>query len=160
MNKTLFRFFTTSLLLLSTGVFAQQLNFSYDEAGNQTKREWVCINCPLPRNAVASSSETSIPVKVEMKLADTAKRTVVKRTIIASPNPLLENLNVNWETESGISVKSISVFAINGMRTHEVKPSPNQNGVTLPFQQLATGMYILYITFSDQRKESIKVIKK
>lgn len=25
---------------------AQKLAFSYDAAGNQTERRWVCINCP------------------------------------------------------------------------------------------------------------------
>lgn len=159
MKKTLLGLFTTGLLFLATKTYAQQLNFSYDAAGNQTKREWVCVNCRPSGNAIASTAE-SMPLKLEVKTLDTAKRTLVKRTITASPNPFLENLNVNWETESGITVKNISVFSIGGIKMSEVYPGQNQNNVTIPFLRFATGMYILYITFSDNRKESIKVIKK
>lgn len=159
MKNTLFRLLTLGLLLLSARSYSQQLTFSYDAAGNQTERKWVCINCPVPRGTAVTSASGML-TKVEMKLADTAKRTIVKRTITASPNPFLENLNVNWETESGISVKNISVFTVNGIKVEEANPAPNQHHITIPFQHLATGMYILYVTFSDQRKESIKVIKK
>lgn len=158
MKNTLFGFLAICLLSLPLRTYSQQLTFSYDDAGNQTERKWVCINCTSGKSA--GSTLMDAPLKLDVKVLDTAKKTLVKRTIIASPNPLVETLNVNWQTEDGVSVKNIMVFNINGIRTHELNLKPNQNSVTLPFQHLATGAYILYITFSDQRKESIKLIKK
>ncbi|RZL44864.1 MAG: T9SS type A sorting domain-containing protein [Pedobacter sp.] len=158
MKKTLFRLCTIGLLLISTTTYAQKLTFSYDAAGNQTARTWVCVNC-TGTGGTASAPE-SAPLKLDVKVLDTAKRITVKRTITASPNPFLENLNVNWEVEKDITVKSIAVFTVNGIKTHEVNPGPNLKSVNIPFQNLAIGMYVLYITFSDNRKESIKVIKK
>lgn len=160
MTKTLFRLFTIGLLLLTYTTYAQKLIFSYDAAGNQTERRWVCIGCRPSGSSTTASTSESTALKFAVKVIDTAKQISVKRTITASPNPFLENLNVTWEVEKDITVKSISVFTVTGIKTHEVNPSPKQNNVTIPFQRLATGMYLLYITFSDQRKESIKVIKK
>lgn len=158
MKNTLFGLLAICLLSLPSRTFSQQLTFSYDAAGNQTERKWVCVNCTNSNSSNAAME--SAPLKLAVKVLDTVKKVTVNRNIIASPNPLVETLNVNWQTEVGVSVKSIMVFNINGIRTHELNPKPNQSSVTLPFQHLATGTYILYVTFSDQRKESIKVIKK
>ena len=158
MKKFSLPLFAIGMLLFSVMANAQQLNFSYDAAGNQTERKWICVNC-RPSGSTASTAETT-PLKVDVKLLDTAKNITIKRTITASPNPFLENLNVSWQVESGVSVKNITVFNISGMKMTDVDPVPSQNTITIPFQRFATGMYIVYITFSDQRKESIKVIKK
>jgi hypothetical protein len=158
MKQKYFYCLVIALLCMQINAKAQQLVFSYDLAGNQISRQWICVNCPLPRTAEKIAE--SIPLKIETKLIDSAKQVTYKRTVTASPNPFLENLNVTWQVENEISVKNITVFNISGMKMVEVNPLPNYNNLTIPFQRFATGMYILYITFSDQTKESIKVIKK
>ncbi|RYF09247.1 MAG: hypothetical protein EOO42_24130 [Flavobacteriales bacterium] len=42
------------IVLLSANASAQQLNFTYDQAGNQTTRQWVCVNCRPGGTAAAS----------------------------------------------------------------------------------------------------------
>lgn len=155
--KLRYKLLSACMLLFVTHATAQQLNFSYDQAGNQTTRQWVCVNCRP--NGTAATAETK-PLELNVKLIDSVKQQIIKRTITASPNPFLENLNLNWQLEEGVSVKNVAVFSVSGVKMHEANPSPQQNNVVFPFQNLASGMYILYITFSDNRRESIKVIKK
>ena len=69
MKKILFRIFSVGLLLFSIEAYAQKLTFSYDNAGNQTTRTWVCVNC-TPPGGVGSSPENA-PLKVEVKVLDT-----------------------------------------------------------------------------------------
>lgn len=134
---------------------AQKVTFSYDQAGNQQTRTWICVNC---RPASASKPDVTEIVLESANKGDSTK--IAKRKIIASPNPFVETLHLDWETEQGISVQNVKVFTIQGNRVHDLKPSPGQNSVTMPFQQLPIGTYILDITFSDKRKETIKIIKK
>lgn len=144
------------LCLVGSSLLAQKVIFSYDASGNQQSRQWVCINC-MP------STGTSKPEITEVVLQSVNKddgTKITKRKIIASPNPLVETLNLDWETEEGISVKNVKVFTVQGNRVHEVSPTPSQKSTSMRFQHLPVGTYILDITFSDKRKETIKVIKQ
>lgn len=134
---------------------AQKVIFSYDAAGNQQSRTWICVNC---RPATGSKPEVTEIVLESVKKDDGTK--IAKRKIIASPNPLVETLNLDWETEEGISIKNVKVYTIQGSRVHEISPTSQQKNASMQFQHLPVGTYILDITFSDKRKETIKVIKK
>ncbi len=142
------------LCLVGLNSQAQKVTFSYDAAGNQQSRTYICINC--------TPATASKPDVTEIVLTSTKKEDAktFKRKIIASPNPLIETLNLDWETEEGISVKNVKVFTVQGNRVHEVNPSVNDRSTSMKFQHLPVGTYILDITFSDKRKETIKVIKQ
>lgn len=148
---TLFALFS----LFSYAAHAQKVTFNYDPAGNQQTRAYICVNC---RPMAATKPEVT-EIKLESpKGGDTTK--IARRKIIASPNPLVETLNLDWETEEGITVKNVKVYTIQGNRVHEVNPSPSQKSTSMQFQHLPVGTYILDITFSDRRKETVKIIKK
>lgn len=153
MKRTLTLFVLSSLFCYFA--HAQKVTFSYDQAGNQQTRAYVCVNC---RPTTAAKPEVT-EIKLETsKGGDTTK--IARRKIIASPNPLVETLHLDWETEEGITVTNVKVYTIQGNRVHEVNPSPSQKSTSMQFQHLPVGTYILDITFSDRRKETIKIIKK
>lgn len=135
--------------------YAQKLTFSYDQAGNQQNRTWICVNC-MPISA--SKPDVTEILREIVKKGDSVK--IATRKIIASPNPTVETLNINWETEQNVSVKQIKAYTIQGSKVHELHPLPSEKSVSFRFQHLPVGTYILEITFSDRSKEIIKIIKK
>lgn len=143
------------LCAFASEIHAQKLTFGYDQAGNQQRRTWICVNC---RQASAAQPQvTEIVLETAMN-SDSTKN--FKRKIIASPNPTVETLNLYWETEKDVWVQNVKVYTVQGTRVHELNPLPDEKSVSMPFQHLPVGTYILDITFSDRRKETIKIIKQ
>ncbi|WP_410221844.1 T9SS type A sorting domain-containing protein [Pedobacter sp.] len=134
--------------------FAQQLSFTYDAAGNQTQRQWICINC-----RPGTSQSNTEPLVMEIKNHDSDKQQLKMTKIIASPNPFKEVLNLSWQSNEKIYVKEISIYTVTGVKTHDLKPTPAQQELAVPFSHMPVGTYIVYIVLSNQKRETFKVIK-
>jgi len=130
--------------------YAQKLTFSYDAAGNQTERKWVCVNCP------AASGLTDLTTKLSSTRDEESN---LVRSIRVSPNPLTEDLNVIWQTPKDVFVKRIEVFDIRGTRVFTSIYKPDQRETQISFGRLSPGVYLLIGYYSDSKSDSIKLIK-
>jgi hypothetical protein len=139
---------------------AQELQFDYDAAGNQIKRNWVCVNCttfPVSLVSRDNSSELSTITDVKKNTAST------QRNLLAYPNPVTEVLNVKWEANDKSHITKIEVSTATGV-IFFTKEYPYLESVleqvAISFQKQVPGMYILRATYNDGKQEIIKVIKK
>jgi hypothetical protein len=138
-----------------------ELQFEYDAAGNQIKRDWVCIGCSTFPVSLASRDNSS-----EMATIPDAKKNTAstQRSLLAYPNPLTEILNVKWKYADKYHVNKIEVFSVGGITffkqdyTNDIDQPILQ--VAIPFQRQLPGMYVLRVSYSDGKQETIKVIKK
>lgn len=134
--------------------FAQQLSFTYDAAGNQTQRQWICINC-----RPGTSQSSTQPLVMEIKSQESDKQQLKMTKIIASPNPFKEILNLSWQSNEQVYVKEIGIYTITGIKTHDLKPGPSQQELSVPFSHMPVGTYIVSVILSNQKRETFKVIK-
>ncbi|MNL13894.1 hypothetical protein D3C87_1348150 [compost metagenome] len=150
------RYFTLAVLftiLFVSSAFAQKLTFSYDAAGNQIERKWVCVNCLTAKDQAAAkkvAEESKIQIKEDFNAG---------RAIKVYPNPVSETLNVNWVTPEKIFLKRIEVFNMAGNRVFTTTYAPGQVEGQISFNRLPPGTYVLIGHYSDSKTQSIKVIK-
>ena len=163
-KKTVFKicFFLFLIFpLLTQKIYAQQLVFEYDVAGNQSKRSWVCINCHSTSNSSTLKSimnQTNKQIlKQEKKLMQGAE---ALSWIKASPNPVTEILRVEWKADKTNALKSIEIYNISGIRVFSNTYSPSENEAYLSFSHLPSAVYILLAVYVSGKKETIKIIKK
>ena len=145
-----------SFLVLPCISFAQKLTFSYDAAGNQTERRWVCINCP----PAGQMSADSLAAKVlDLKMEQIVPELSTERGIKVAPNPLKETLNVVWGAPEKVYLASIDVYNINGNKVFSGKYGPGSQQTQISFQHLPPGTYIMVGHYSDSKTETVKLIK-
>ena len=140
---------------IKSGV-AQQISFEYDAAGNQTKREFICVGC-------TQFAPTSTSVNKVDYLSDASKPNLntAYQKIIAYPNPTTEVLNLKW----GIFrtyVTDVEVFSTTGVSVFKKKYRYEENefNETIQFNKMPPGMYVVKVTFSDGKHDLIKIIKQ
>lgn len=144
------------LALLICKGYGQELSFQYDNAGNQTERKWICINCPPPyttSNLVNKSTELKFKNNFE-------EGSELNRGLSAYPNPTLETLKLSWFNDDDDYIKSLAVFSLSGVKLISINCSKNQRETTISFIQYAAGTYLLKATYSSDREEIIKIIKQ
>lgn len=142
----------------STALAQEQLTFQYDAAGNQVLRQWVCIGCTAATtSAVTDAQIEALNKSVIWKEAGSSS---AKRSLKAYPNPVSETLQVEWQSTDGVSVKSLEVFSLNGIRVFQGSYPPKQNSTSISFLDMVPGGYILRASYSDGKKEAIKIIKQ
>ncbi|SFA52732.1 Por secretion system C-terminal sorting domain-containing protein [Pedobacter suwonensis] len=144
---------TSCLLFFFKTSVAQKLAFSYDAAGNQTERRWVCINCPSARQMAMDKKTNNLPP------GELGEGLVTERGIKAYPNPLKETLNVSWGAPDKIYLKSIQVYSVGGNSVFKRNYNTEERQTTITFQQLPPGTYLLVGQYSDAKTETIKLIK-
>jgi hypothetical protein len=133
----------------------ERLTFTYDAAGNQTQRKWICANCS---SSAYRPTEEQVKLLNDSKFADEDKEP--KRSLEGFPNPVTEILGVKWSSSEDVFVKQIELYSISGVKVYQNKYAPNQHETTISFIDLAPGVYILRATYSDNKKEILKIIKK
>lgn len=136
--------------------YGQEISFQYDNAGNQTVRQWICINCPPPYTTSNLVNRTD---DLRLKNAPT-ENTSLKRGLVAYPNPTIETLNLSWYSDDQEYIKSIAVFSMAGVRLISMNCSELQKETSISFLQYAAGTYLLKATYSTNREEFIKIINQ
>lgn len=160
MNRLIFVFL---IALLGSPIFcnAQKLVFSYDAAGNQERREWICVSCRGNNSIVKILAD--IPKEDIMLLKEKEKEMSGDQQksyfLTASPNPVKEDLKVQWTTPEDVSVKTIAVFSVNGAKLFENSPILAEQYTNLSFINLPAGIYLLVATYSNGKRETLKIVK-
>lgn len=134
-----------------------KIEFRYDAAGNQIKRE-ICIGCRMVSGKEVKDENTVI--EADMMLVDQDQLVTSNSDRISYyPNPVREELYLSWEANSNKSVTSITLFSLNGQLLQTfIKLDGGKQ--TIPFLSYPTGMYLVVFQYSDGEQKSIKILKK
>src|SRR5690606_16475798 len=157
--------FYLCLLLIASSfsreVRAQKLVFEYDAAGNQTSREWVCINCSTSQMMAEASviADTIEKASMDPLSEDIPNPFDEIRVVSVYPNPVSETLHVRWSSDLNIPIKAIYLNPTTGTLLLHTQIAPFQETMTIPFNSYPPGSYWLNAIFTDGRRESITIIK-
>jgi hypothetical protein len=140
------------LLLCSFYATAQdKIVFSYDTAGNQTKRE-LCINCTNPnakyvKDPKELTKEDLIPSEVSDQIS-------------YYPNPVQQELYLSWQLTNNNAVTVIQVYDLNGRLVQSYPGLASANVQTVSFANYPTGVYAVVLAYSNGEQKSIKIVKQ
>lgn len=134
-------FFLT--LLISCLSFGQtRIKFAYDDAGNQISRT-ICINC-------ASRVSTAL----------ITENFIQEEKISYYPNPVQEELYVNWKNKDNNLVNSIELFNLNGQLIKTYPDLKSYETATINFQSYPEGFYEVVLFFDNGTQQTLKIVKK
>ena len=140
---------------------AQQLSFEYDAAGNQTKREFICINCAAFAPLSAPSNSKYDFVAEAPKTNTLNNSNIDNQKIVAYPNPLTETLNIKW-IPIKTYITSIEVYSMTGVnffrQTYNDRETDFQEAIQ--FTKMPAGMYVVKVAFATGMVELLKVVKQ
>lgn len=141
----LFHFF-----FLSTNA-QSKLTFGYDVRGNQISRI-LCINC---------FSKPAKDIKeIEAITQDDLLQFSEKDFISYYPNPVKEELYLQWQLINNNYVTSISLYSMTGQLLRNYHKNPQENNLIIPFQSYSSGIYLVLMSYKDGGEKSIKIIKQ
>ncbi|OXB06442.1 T9SS type A sorting domain-containing protein [Flavobacterium pectinovorum] len=128
-----------------------KLTFSYDAAGNQISRT-LCINCV---------SKTVEEIKeIEAITQDDLFQFSEKDFISYYPNPVKEELYLQWQLINENYITSVQLYSVTGQVLRTYQRNKQENNLTIPFQQYPSGIYIVLMSYKDGGEKSIKIIKQ
>lgn len=145
---------TLLLIFLHFSFFSiaqSKLNFNYDQAGNQITRT-LCINC------LAKPAKDI--VEPEALTENDLQKFSPEDIISYYPNPVREELYLQWELTHDNYVASVNVYSITGQVLRTFQISASANNLSIPFQQYPSGVYLVLLSYKDGGEKSIKIIKK
>ncbi len=122
--------------------------FNHDTAGNQIKRYF------------DSSKSSKLEVVVENEAEEIEEEIKNNSQLSYYPNPIENELTITWTKSINSTINVIQIFNTNGKLIKNYNPSKNKREVTLPFQNIASGVYIIHVMFSNGKQDSFKIIKK
>lgn len=147
--KALYTALLTVLISVNQANAQQQINFSYDAAGNQTERTWICVNCTGP---VAEQPNLD-------KLLLKSDTTTTQIALSAFPNPVEEVLNLTWANTSKGFLKKVEIYSLSGLRVFYKEYSSTESSAQIPFTGIPAAGYLLRAYYSDGTKSVLKLIK-
>ena len=128
-------------LITNYVIYAQQtFKFQYDAAGNQVERY---ISYSGRYANIQTETTTTLQEYDEFKYY---------------PNPVKEELYLEWTNAEDKSVLEIQLFDLQGKIMYQKKTNDLKT-TSIPFQSLAKGVYFLRIQYSNQTQKSIKILK-
>ena len=137
------------LFCFSLNGIAQSINFEYDAAGNQIKRFYM--------NPGRNSNE---PVKEYNDLTKEDLQKFFPEDVISYyPNPVKDELYLEWELINDNKVLSIHVFSINGQLVKNID-NLSENKTIISFQEFTSGTYLVNLNYETGNQKSITIIKK
>ncbi|WP_337967776.1 T9SS type A sorting domain-containing protein [uncultured Flavobacterium sp.] len=148
MSKYLPVFF---LLFYFTSNAQTKLTFGYDAAGNQINRT-LCITC-------VSTSAKQVK-EVEAIVEDDLLKFSPNDVISYYPNPVKEQLYLQWQLVNDNYVTTVYVYSITGQVLQTYQTNSSLNNLNIPFQQYTTGVYLVLLSYKDGGEKSIKIIKQ
>jgi hypothetical protein len=140
--RTIFIFI---IFFISWTSFSQmEVRFSFDNAGNQTQRRYV---------NVWTKSQTN------QQLTEILSETK-DDSISFYPNPVQNELTLNWVNDSESFVKSIDLYDLNGKHLQSLIQNADLSNTQLDFSLYDKGVFLVTLTYSDNEQKSLKIIKK
>ena len=148
MNKL----YTIVFLLFFSVMNAQhKLTFSYDAAGNQINRI-LCINC-------VSKSVKEVK-EIEAFTQDDLVQFSEKDVISYYPNPVREELYLQWQLVNDNYVTSVQLYSVTGQVLRTYQQNLHDTNLTIPFQTYPSGIYLVLMSYKEGGEKSIKIIKQ
>ncbi len=120
--------------------------FNFDNAGNQIKRSFIGNKTSNEKTVTTVSKEDDIKE--------------VKSELDYYPNPIKDELAITWAKSKNTYINAIEVFDVSGKLIKSFNPSKNNQELHLPFQDIASGVYIIKALFNNGKQDSFKVIKE
>jgi hypothetical protein len=142
----LFILFTT----LSHAQFPN-LSFDYDASGNQTSRVY-CFNC-----STVAGKQSIVDTK-NSKQSD-LKNFFPNDILSYYPNPVKEELYLKWKVINDNNVVSLIIYNVSGEVLKKIDNKPTQDNATISFIEFPEGLYVVELNYSNENKETIKIIK-
>ena len=148
-----------NLLLLGMCCFlnlgnAQTLEFSYDNAGNQVKRELVTISI----NSLMSTNNVETEQEEDTLLPESKSLNDNSTTIEFYPNPVVDLLNVEWDYD--LELTELMIFDNQGKLLQIKKVNKEATNEVFNFSTYASGVYYVRAFDAQQQSKSYKIIKK
>lgn len=131
---------------------ANRISFDYDTAGNQSRR-YICL-CTEKQ-----SSEVAVK-EVEQLNEDNLQKLNEEDLISFYPNPLQEKLFLKWELINNKKVTQIELYTFSGQLINSYNDLETVNSKEIYFSNLAVGMYLINMVYTDGEQKSITIIKK
>lgn len=148
MKTILLAFFT---ILYFSSHAQSKLNFTYDGAGNQITRT-LCINC-------LAKPAKEIPT-AEAITENDLEKFFPEDVISYYPNPVREELYLQWELAHDNYVTAVHLYSITGQALRTYQLNNTTSSLNIPFQQYPTGVYLVLLSYQNGGEKSIKIIKK
>jgi len=148
------KYYITILVLAISIISSAQtkLTFSYDAAGNQTNRV-LCINC-------TSKSVKEEIKEIEAVVDEDLEKFSEEDVISYYPNPVKEELYLQWQLTDDNYVTSIQVISISGQILRTYQSSNNDNTINILFQPYPSGIYLVSLNYKSGEEKTIKIIKQ
>ncbi len=139
------------LLLLIAGLsFGQKrIKFYYDDAGNQITR---VIEVSSPRGAKDEDFKNPATLLNEDFIQDDK--------ISYYPNPVREELYVNWKNKDNNIVNTIELYNLNGQLLKTYPDLKSYETATINFQSYPEGFYEVVLFFENGTQQTLKIVKK
>ncbi|WP_026713999.1 T9SS type A sorting domain-containing protein [Flavobacterium daejeonense] len=135
------------------GAAQDKILFTYDTAGNQIQR-LLCINCTTSKMTEEKTKEiTALETEDLLKFSP-------QDVISYYPNPVREELYLQWELIEGNYVTSIQLYDLNGRVLQSFYNLNQKNNQNIAFQSYPIGMYAVVLFYKSGEQKSIKIIKK
>ncbi len=138
------------LVLFCSGLksYSQNITFEYDDAGNQIKRKF-CLTC----------TSRTVPVKEYKDLTSNDLEKFFPEDVISYyPNPVKDELYLEWELINDNIVLSIDIYNINGQLIKNINSIPD-NKTVISFQEFTSGTYLVNLNYATGNQKSITIIK-
>jgi hypothetical protein len=142
-------------LLISSICFSQanKIVFTYDLAGNQSKRS-LCLNCP------STTGKNVVPKEIAELSAEDMLKMSDRDIFSFYPNPVKEELYIKWENTGKQYIENIQVFSINGQLLAAYENISETYSQNIPFQNYPTGVYVVVLYYKNGEQNSLKIIKQ
>jgi hypothetical protein len=148
-NLILFFLFFVSFV---SGQTKDHVQFDYDNAGNQIKRYLIDI---FPgKQASPNSTTQSNPTESDLIKAD------IYDDVKYYPNPVQEELYVQWEKVDENYVDNVSIFSMTGQLMRRYENLRNETSTTLAFYNYPQGYYTVLLVYANGENKTLKIVKR
>lgn len=131
------------------------LSFSYDTAGNQTRRTFLYLAPPTPR-----LNNAPIPPLAKEALVDKLLPTDLYEDISYYPNPIKSELYLQWVESASNDLQTIELYNLNGKLLNSFPNQSNQDHTVLNFENYPVGYYNLLLRYSNEAPKTLKIVKQ
>lgn len=127
------------------GIAQKRIQFNYDSTGNQVERV-ICFPC-------------GARISNENPKEDDFIKNEISSTIDYYPNPVKEELYLNWTNKLDAKIESIELSTISGQLLKKNNEMNDKNKTSINFSEYPQGMYVLVFVYTNGERESIKILK-
>lgn len=132
----------------------QKITFGYDQAGNQFLRELCLSGCSQSAKQVEDIKE------IEALTEDDLLKFSPEDVISYYPNPVKEELYLQWQLNQENYVISVHVYSLSGQVLGTYQLTERINSLNIPFQSYPRGVYLVLLSYRNGEDKSIKIIKQ